>query len=83
LVTEGVGLQIQVADDIFRSMGRIVLIALLLTYSFSVNANDGAFYAAGNHLIPIQETSITVKKEVLSMKKVDDKFIEVTVYYEF
>lgn len=51
--------------------------------SAEVFANDGAFYAEGNHLIPIQETSIAVSKEILSIKKVDDKLIAVTVYYEF
>jgi hypothetical protein len=47
------------------------------------HANDGAFYAAGNHLIPIQETTISVTKEILSMKKVNNDYIDVTVYYEF
>jgi hypothetical protein len=59
------------------------LLVFFFLLSVEVFANDGAFYAAGNQLIPIQETSISVKKEILSMKKVDDKFIEVTVYYEF
>ena len=45
-------------------------------------ANDGAFYAEGNHLIPIVETDIRVQKEVLTLNRVDDR-IEVTVYYEF
>ena len=46
-------------------------------------ANDGAFYASGNQLIPIAETDITIKKEILTLKKIRDQFIEVTVYYEF
>ena len=46
-------------------------------------ANDGAFFARGNQLIPIQETSISVKKEILSIKKIRNQFVEVSVYYEF
>jgi len=41
------------------------------------------FFAKGNQLIPISETDISVKKEILTLKKVDNKYIEVTVYYEF
>lgn len=59
------------------------MLFIFILMSTEVSANDGAFYAAGNHLIPIQETSISVKKEVLTMKKVDDKYMEVTVYYEY
>ena len=57
----------------------------LIVSLFSVTlayANDGAFYAEGNHLIPIVETDIRVQKEVLTLNRVDDR-IEVTVYYEF
>ena len=45
--------------------------------------NDGSFYASGNQLIPVFETDIAVKKEILTLKKIRDQFIEVTVYYEF
>ncbi|MNJ92949.1 hypothetical protein D3C87_106250 [compost metagenome] len=58
----------------------VLLFAML---SQSLFANDGAFFAKGNQLIPVNETSISVKKEILSLKKVRDKFIEVSVYYEF
>lgn len=46
-------------------------------------ANDGAFKARGNHLIPIVETDIAVRKEILTLKKVRNQYMEVTVYYEF
>lgn len=55
----------------------VCLISVTLAY-----ANDGAFYAAGNHLIPVVETDIRVQKEVLTLNRVDDR-IEVIVYYEF
>ncbi|AVM49577.1 YARHG domain-containing protein [Capnocytophaga sp. oral taxon 878] len=45
-------------------------------------ANDGAFYMAGNQLVPINETDIAVRKEILYIKKTKD-FAEVSVYYEF
>jgi hypothetical protein len=55
---------------------------LLLNLSLFSLANDGAYYGSGNHLIPIFETEISVKKEILSIKRNGSK-MEVTVYYEF
>ena len=58
---------------------------ILLLFCFSALfafANDGVFYAAGNQLIPITETDISVKKEVLTINRVGDH-LEVIVYYEF
>lgn len=46
-------------------------------------ANDGSFYGSGNQLIPTTETNISVKKEILTLKKIRNEFIDVTVYYEF
>lgn len=62
-------------------------IVAILTVALSValsgaRANDGVFYAQGNQLIPINETEIAVKKEILSLKR-SGNFIEVNVYYEF
>jgi hypothetical protein len=59
-----------------------VLLASLIFGQF-VFANDGAFYTKGNHLIPIAESQISITKEILSLKRVNRKHIEVTVYYEF
>ena len=64
-------------------MTRNIFTILLILISFSVFANDGAFFAKGNQLIPINETQISVKKEILTLKKIRNQFIEVTVYYEF
>lgn len=55
---------------------------LALFSSLSAFANDGAFMARGNQLIPIKESNISVSKEVLYIQKVDDK-INVSVRYEF
>ncbi|WP_315055109.1 YARHG domain-containing protein [Chryseobacterium indoltheticum] len=64
-------------------MTRHIFTILLILINYSVFANDGAFFAKGNQLIPINETEITVRKEILTLKKVRNNFIEVTVYYEF
>ena len=63
-------------------MKRIITVLLCCVTIFCTNANDGVFYAAGNQLIPITETDISVKKEVLTINRVSDH-LEVTVYYEF
>ena len=55
---------------------------LLLLVPFLAAANDGVYYANGNHLIPITETDISVRKEVLTITRVGDQF-HVDVYYEF
>lgn len=55
---------------------------LLLFISNYVFANDGVFYASGNHLIPATETDIILKKEVLKLHKKADRMY-VDVYYEF
>ena len=51
--------------------------------SLPVFSNDGAYYASGNQLIPIHETDISVKKEILYIKKTSHRTVEVSVYYEF
>lgn len=61
----------------------LLSILLVLLAAGSIYANDGAFFARGNQLIPITETDISVKKEILQLKKVNNQYIEVSVYYEF
>ena len=65
-----------------RIMRKITTLLLCCISIFFATANDGVFYASGNQLIPITETDISVKKEVLTINRVGDH-IEVTVYYEF
>lgn len=43
------------------------LMIIMGFFSLFAHANDGAFYASGNHLIPIQENNIALKKEVLTL----------------
>lgn len=69
---------------IMRSILRILLLfTIFLSLQTWAFANDGAFYASGNQLIPIVETDIQVRKEILSLKKIENEWVEVTVYYEF
>lgn len=56
---------------------------LILVFSFPIFANDGVFYAEGNTLIPLQETQIELKKEILKFYVVDHNFAKVDVYFEF
>lgn len=55
----------------------------ILLQSTILFANDGAYFMSGNQLIPIKETSVQVRKEILSLKRVQNDFLEVTVDYTF
>ena len=46
-------------------------------------ANDAEYYASGNQLVPLKQTSIRVTKEVLSIDLRDDGTAFVDVQYEF
>ncbi|MCQ2076201.1 MAG: hypothetical protein MJZ20_04075 [Bacteroidaceae bacterium] len=48
-----------------------------------VSANDGVYYTSGSFLVPIQETDISVSKEILTIKLCKDGQANVDVYYEF
>lgn len=64
-------------------MHKILILIILFSTKSYVYSNDGTFYTKGNQLIPIQETDISVKKEILTVKKIENKYFEITVYYEF
>ncbi len=59
-----------------------LLVFLLLSFTQSSFANDGAFYAVGNTLIPLKETVIRLKKEILSLSS-EGGFMRVNIYFEF
>lgn len=46
-------------------------------------ANDGTYYTSGNQLVPLTETDISVRKEVLTISLMDNGYARVDVYYEF
>jgi len=64
-------------------MKKILLLFTICSLCQYINANDSSFYLKGNQLIPLIETDISVQKEILTLKKIRNQFIEVTVYYEF
>jgi hypothetical protein len=64
-------------------MKKLLLSLIILYFVRNISANDGVYYTSGNQLIPIFETDISVKKEILTIRKINDHFVEVNVYYEF
>src|SRR5258707_13351950 len=65
------------------SLRNIIILPCLLLSCIFCHANDGAFYASGNQLIPMYETDISVKKEILTIKRINAEQVAITVYYEF
>lgn len=62
----------------------ILLLTLCLVFAVRVSfANDGAFYASGNTLMPLQETDISLKKEVLKFYIRDFNWMSVSIDFEF
>lgn len=62
------------------------LIFLFSLIYLSVFANDGAYYASGNQLIPISENKVSITKEILTItRRVINKieYVYVTVNYTF
>ena len=62
----------------------IILIAFCMIFAVSsLFANDGSFYASGNTLIPLQETQIQLKKELLKFHISDFSYMNVEIDFEF
>ena len=57
-------------------------IFFFLLLSYTAQANDCVFYATGNTLIPLKETTIRLKKEILNLERRGD-WIQVDIYFEF
>lgn len=62
---------------------QIIAILVLFFNSAAFYANDGSFYASGNNLIPLQETEISLKKELLCFYVRDFNWMSVNVNFEF
>ncbi len=58
------------------------LLSIFLLCSAAANANDSEYFTSGNQLVPLSETDISIRKEILTIGLQDDKFANVTVYYE-
>lgn len=59
-----------------------ILFYSFLCCSVFVNANDGAFYMNGNQLIPVNETQVELRKEILTVKRVGRNIL-IDVDYTF
>lgn len=59
------------------------LFLLLLFFCLTAWANDGVYYTSGSLLIPLQETDISVRQEVLTITIGTEGYAEVDVQYEF
>jgi hypothetical protein len=58
----------------------------LLFFNNLASANDSSYFGSGNQIIPLQETNISVKKEVLTIKRINDikgNKVRITVDYIF
>ena len=69
-------------------MKRLTALLLFLYVQWPVfngqcSANDGVYYTSGNFLVPVKETDISAKKEVLEITLCKDGFADVTVDYTF
>ena len=63
---------------------KIYVMALLLAMTaLPAAANDGTYYTKGNQLVPLQETSIGIRREVLTISLMDNGYARVDVQYEF
>ena len=66
-------------------MKKLIFIFFSLIY-LTTFANDGAYYASGNQLIPISENDVSITKEILTLERriVNDiEYVYVTVNYTF
>ncbi len=65
-------------------MKRIIIAYIFVIMTIcSAKANDGVYFTSGNFLVPMQETDISVAKEVLTITIGKDSLARVDVYYEF
>ncbi len=62
-------------------MKRLVLLLLLLP-ALQARSNDGVFYARGSTLVPLKETTIRLKKEILNLTR-KAEWMQVDIYFEF
>jgi len=66
-------------------MKKLCVFLTSMLFTVGAYANDGGFNSEGNQLIPMNETSISVRKEILTIDRNAKRKnqVDVTVYYEF
>ncbi len=65
------------------TLKHIIISTIALLAAICASANDGVYYTRGNHLVPLNETDISIRKEVLTITLTDNGYAMVDVYYEF
>ncbi|HEX3072269.1 MAG TPA: YARHG domain-containing protein [Ignavibacteriales bacterium] len=65
-----------------NNMRYYILLGFLIA-AVSATGNDGAFFSSGGQLFPKKETVISLKKEILNFRKVEQDYISVRVHFEF
>lgn len=77
------------STGVMKRVFPILMSMMALLTAMSVKANDGSFKVNGNTLVPLQETDISIAKEVLTITIGDYdtvnyvRYATVDVYYEF
>lgn len=66
-----------------KTLRLCILAMLCMAVSLPAAANDGIYYTKGNQLVPLQETDISVRREVLTISLMDNGMARVDVQYEF
>ena len=61
----------------------MIKILLIILTTLTLWSNDGGYTMSGNQLIPIFDSNISIPKEVLTIKRLKDGLLDVTVEYTF
>lgn len=65
-------------------MRKIILIITAIIFSTNIaSANDGVYFTSGSFLVPVKETDISAKKEILTITICKDGYANVDVDYTF
>jgi hypothetical protein len=59
------------------------LTIIFLILNNCLKGDDGAFYASGNNLIPLENTSIELKKEYLNLTFAENNMVKVDILFNF
>lgn len=66
-----------------KALRTYLLAVFCVVSTLSAAANDGTYYTKGNQLVPLQETDISVRREMLTISLMDNGTARVDVQYEF
>ena len=68
---------------ISKHLTRISILSCLASFFFAARANDCSITSTGPGIVPLQETTISITKEVLSFGTFENDWVSAEVYYEF